>query len=664
MQKFIGKGTPRLLVLTLFLFLLFCFIIAQFFKVQIVEGEKWTRQAKAQHQYAQAEPFKRGRFFCTSIKPGHPHQELAMALDIKKYHLYIDPATLQKGSVDEISEALTGFLHAGEKEKATIREQFDKQSRSRRLKCWLTEVEKAQIEKWWLPYAKWNKLPKNGVFFLEDYQRSYPFGQLLGAVINSVREERDPETHQCFPTGGLELTCNSYLKGVPGKRLRMRSPRQSLEGGVVVALPEDGADVYLTIDPYIQAIAEEEVRKGVKAAGARAGWAVLMDPVTGEIYALAQYPEFDPSRYRDYYNDPNLVEYTNVKAVTNCFEPGSTQKPISVAIASMANQELEKQGKPLIFNPAQMVATHDGRFPGRKKPISDVGSHRYLNMYLAMQKSSNIYVARLIQRIVGTLGDEWYREQLSEVFRFGRKTQIELPSESYGWLPKPNQYYPSGRPQWSVPTPFSLSFGYNLLVNTIQMVRAWGILINGGCDVHPTLIRKIVKEKGEGESELIYEHSTAKGKQLLPQGISRELAYSLQSITQPGGSGSRANIPGFTEGGKTGTTEQIVKGKYSKQDHFSSFVGFSPVESPKFLLFVGIDAPEYRALPGIGRTYFGSGCAAPVFRRIMHRTYDYLGMPPDDPYGYLPGDPRADREKAQWAKEAKVLKDLYTEWNR
>ena len=340
-------------------------------------------------------------------------------------------------------------------------------------------------------------------------------------------------------------------------------------------------------------------------------------------------------------------------------EPGSTMKPISIAIAMLANEELKKQGKHPIFDPADMIPTNDGTFPGRKHPIHDVGNHRYLNMYLAIQKSSNIYVAKLIQRVIGTLGDEWYRTQLEEVFGFGVPTGIELPSESPGLLPSPYKKYGGGRLQWSTPTPYSLSIGYNVLANSIQLMRAFAIIANGGYAVKPTLVKKIVKE-----GEVIYDHSQREKKQVLNSEISRELIYALKSVTKPGGGGARADIPGYTEAGKTGTTEKIIGGTYSKRHHFSSFIGFAPAYHPKFLLYVAINEPEYRFLPGVGKTYFGGRCAAPTFKHIMQRTFQYLGIPPDDPHGYSKDDPRSDSTKADWSEQVNILQDLYTKWNK
>src|SRR3990167_7252965 len=628
----------RLVILFLFLLALFSFIIIQFYKIQIIQGGKWRQLANAQHHFTIIESCKRGRFFAnTNLKEGHKEIPQLLVLDVAKFHLFVDPLAVKEEMRNEIVNSIVEILKIGCKKREEIHLQFTKQSRSRKLLTWLDSKEKERIEDWWIPYARDKKIPSNALFFIKDFKRSHPYGKLLGAVLNTVRDDREETTCQNFPTGGLEVVFDDYLKGKPGKRLLLRSPRNPLENGVILEEAEDGADIYLTINPYLQAIVEEEIEKAVLHSKARSGWAVMMDPYSGEIYALGQYPSFDPTSYRECYNDPDLIEFTKVRAIVDCFEPGSTMKPISIAIGFLANEELKRRGKPPIFDPLEMIPVANGEFPGRKKPIVDVGRvHQYLNMPLAIQKSSNIYVARLIQKVISSLGEEWYRKQLEEVFGFGKKTGLEFPYESPGLLPHPGKTSSGKRLNWSKATPFSLAMGYNLLANSMQMIRAYAIICNGGYDIKPTLVKKIVKR-----NEILYENKNdQKKKLLLNPSISRELVYALKSVTKPGGCASRADILGYTEGGKTGTTEKVINGTYSKTNHFSSFIGFAPADNPRFVLLVAIDEPAYQHLPGIGKTFFGGGCASPVFRQILTRSFKYLGIPPDDPYGYSVGDPR------------------------
>ena len=351
----------------------------------------------------------------------------------------------------EVVAYLTQFLKSSAEQKKEMEKQFIKKSRDRKLAMWLEDRQRDEILKWWHLFAKEKKIPRNSLYFAPDYQRSYPFGKLLGQVLHTVQNQKEEGTGQAIPTGGLELYFDQFLRGKQGKRRLMRSPRHALETDEVISLPENGADVYLTINHMLQAIAEEELEKGVKKSKAKGGWAVMMDPKTGELLVLAQYPYFVPSEYRHYFNDPLQLHDSRIKAITDSYEPGSVMKPITLAVALLANEELERRHLPKLFEPSEKIFTGDGRFPGRSKPISDTHYHAYLNMEMAFQKSSNIYMARLIERVINQLGNDWYRRILSEQFGFGRKTGIEFPSESPGLLPSIGKNTPMGH--WSGPPP-------------------------------------------------------------------------------------------------------------------------------------------------------------------------------------------------------------------
>lgn len=662
------SARKRLVWVSLFVFSLFCLLIVQFFRIQIIEGEKWVKKARAQHQLVVTEPFKRGLFFSnTTIKRGHPEMPQAFVVDVPKFHLYADPNSIPENYRVEIATKVCNLLNIRGAEAQKLREQLDRKTRSRKLALWLDKEQCDAINQWWFHYARSKKIIRNALFFVQDYKRSYPFGKLLGQVLHTIREEKDAKTRQSIPTGGLELVFDKILQGKEGKRLILRSPRHPLETGKILSTPEDGADVYLTINHYLQAIAEEEIFKAVKNSNAKGGWAVLMDPRTGEIWALAQYPWFEPADYREYFNNPKLQENTKVKAITDPYEPGSTMKPLTLALALKANVELKKQGKKPIFSPLEKIPTANGSFPGRSKPIHDTKLHPYLNMNLALQKSSNIYMARLVQRIIEALGEKWYRNALQEIWGFGVKTGIELPSESPCVLPTPGKLHPNGKMEWSTSTPFSISFGHNILVNSIQMMRSYAVIANGGFDVKPKLVRKVIRKKRDGSEEVLLDNTTEERvkslHRLLEPEIVEEVIRAMKAVTKPGGTASKGDIFGYTEVGKTATSEKIVGGVYSKKDHISTFIGFAPAKDPRFVLLVAVDEPEFKYIPGIGKNQHGGNCCAPAFREIGLRTLQYLGVEPDDPYGYPPGDPRRDETKADWMKEVKALKELYQQWN-
>ena len=671
MSKFCSPNLAsrkRLVFVSLFVIVLFCALLIQFFKIQIIEGDKWSRQAKAQHQLVVIEPFKRGLFYSnTSLKLGHPEKPQAFVTDVSKFHLYADPNSIHPECREEVAKKVCSLLNIKGKEAQKLQQQLSRKSRSRKLAMWLDKEQCEPLNKWWFQYARSKKIARNALFFVQDYKRSYPFGKLLGQVLHTVREDKDDQTKQAIPTGGLELVFDKILQGKEGRRQILRSPRHPLETGKILSHPEDGADVYLTINHYLQAIAEEEICKAVKSSNAKSGWAILMDPKSGEIWALAQYPSFEPGEYRKFFNDKKLQENTKVQAISDPYEPGSTMKPLTIALALKANAELKKQGKKPIFSPNEKIPTANGSFPGRTKPIHDTRTHKYLNMDMAMWKSSNIYMARMAQRIIDALGDKWYRSALQDIFGLGVKTGIELPSESAGMLPTPGKLYAGGKMEWSVPTPWSLSFGHNLLVSSVQMLRSYAIIANGGYEVRPTLVRKVVREKRDGSQEVLLDNTSPERiksfRRLLEPEIVEAVIRAMKSVTKPGGTASKGDIYGYTEVGKTATSEKIVGGTYSKKDHISTFIGFAPANDAKFVLLIAVDEPEFKYTPGIGGNQHGGNCCAPAFREIGLRTLQYLGVEPDDPYGYPVGDPRRDESKADWIKETKALKELYQQWN-
>lgn len=656
----------RLVAIFFFQLFLFSVLIGQFYRIQIIQGEKWEEKALAQHQKFVIEPFKRGSFYSnTSLKIGHSETNQPFVLDVAKFHLYVDPDNIPNRLKEEMILNLFTLLDPTTKKKIKIYKDFYKKSRSRKIFSYIEREKLDQILQWWNEFSTKEKIAKNLLYYTQDYKRSYPFNASLGQVLHTVLEQKDPKSKQALPTGGLEMYFNHLLKGREGKKIITCSALHTLDTKERIEERQDGADIHLTINHYLQAIAEDELEKGVQNAKAKGGWAVMMDPYTGHIYALAHYPLFDLTKYQTYFNDPSLQSITRAKAVTDSFEPASIFKPIILAIALKANEELIRQNKEPIFTPDEKISTLNGHFPGRSFPLKDATEHQFLNMSMAVQKSANIYMGKIMQRLVEKMGDKWIRNALFE-FGFGQKTAVEMPAESPGLLPTPLKLHPNGTLEWSKPTPYSLAIGHNVLVNTMQIVRAYAMIANGGFKVRPTLIRKIVKKNGEEENIFLdntVQNPDSHKERFLKETVTQPLKRALQYVTKVGGTGKRAEIEGYSEAGKTGTSEKIIDGKYSHSNYISSFVGFAPVEKPRFVLMVVIDEPEVKYIPGVGKNYSGGVCAAPVFSKIAKRTLNYLGIAPDDPYGYSSDDPRRDVTKAHWQRQVEELKNLYQKWN-
>ncbi|MDE3056203.1 MAG: penicillin-binding protein 2 [Verrucomicrobiota bacterium] len=641
-------------------FFLFSLLIARFYQIQVIEGEKWTKLAAAQHQRTVSIPAKRGSFYSNvSMKKGHPEEPQVLVMDVPKFHLFVDPASIPSEWHNSVVRGLSDLLQLSPADGVKVKRELEKKSRSRRVALWLSREVRQKVENWWKPFAKERKIVPNALFFTLQFQRSYPFGSLLGALLHTVQDERDPETGAAIPTGGLEYLFDPFLRGKEGRKAVVHSPSHSLDTGTILDPVEHGADVYLTVNHYIQAIVERELQKGIDLVGAHGGWAVMLDPWTGEIWALAQLPSFDPAHYSDFFNRPELLERTRVKAVTDCYEPGSIFKPITMAIALLANEERKRSGGAPLFTPEEKMPCAHGWFPGRSTPLKDARVYNFLNMDMALQKSSNIYMARIAQRIVETMGEEWYRNALVSLFGFGLKTEVEIPGENPGFVPKPGKLYPNGKLQWSAPTPYSLAMGHSISINAMQVVKSYALLANGGKEVQPHLVRKIVKE-----GKVVLDKSSLRAtKPLLPEKVCARLVRSLKFATKEGGTCKRADVMGYTEAGKSGTAEKVIEGGYSKDHNISSFVGFAPATHPRFVLLVSVDDPEKKTIPNVGKQQYGGIAAAPVFREIATQTLEYLGETPDDPYGFSPGDPRRDPKRADWVREVQELRELYEKWN-
>jgi cell division protein FtsI (penicillin-binding protein 3) len=658
------KKLFRLTALMLGLVISFAFILSKFYHLQITHGPKWMEKARKQHYFSVQEPFMRGVFYSNgSIGTNHPDTTAPFVLDVERFHLHADPKSINQALKSDISSRLAKILAITKTRQERLYKQLNSQSRNRRLASWLTKEQRNAIVEWWIPYAKKNRLPRNVLFFTTDYRRSYPFGRLLGQLLHTIREQKDEKTLQAVPTGGLEMHFNTYLQGKVGKRRLMRSPRHAYELGEEITIPTNGADVYLTINHHIQAIAEEELAKAALRSRAKRAWAVMMHPDSGDIWAIAQYPFFDPADYKRYFNDKNLIEDTRLKALSDAIEPGSVFKPFTLCTALLANETLTRRGEPALFSPDEKIDTRSGRFPGRSKPLKDVQNYSYLNLNMATQKSSNIYMARLMERVVARLGKAWYRAVLAEIFGFGKRTGIEYPSETPGLLPSIGKKHPNGALEWSLSTPASLAMGYNIQVNSIQLLKAYALLANGGMLVQPTFLRKITNSNNDGTTKILVDNTKRSRKRILSPHIIAPVVNAMKYTTKQGGTAPKGDVYGYTEAGKSGTVHKLQPDGQYGNTHRTLFIGFTPVSKPAFVLLVAIDEPEVHFLPNGTTTHRGGASAAPVFRAIATRTLEYLGIPPDDPHGYHPDDPRFDPSKADWIAETKSLLQKHKEWN-
>jgi len=425
----------------------------------------------------------------------------------------------------------------------------------------------------------------SGVGFKPEKKRLYPYGELAGQTIGMVRDD---------DTGGagIEAACDRLLSGrdgyvvaeVDGSRRRRVIPGRRLQQ----VEPRPGRDVYLTIDVRIQEIAEAALRDGVQSCGAAGGTAVVVDPMTGDVLALANYPSADPNRYREYKR-----EAWRNPAVVCVYEPGSTFKLVAACAA------LEYGGK----TPESPVTTCIGSKPIGRRVIhcalhGGSRAHGAVDLHGVIVKSCNIGAATLA---LGVGRDKFYRTLRD--FGFTRRTGIGLPAEAAGFVPP--------RRTWADIQLANLGFGQGITVTAPQLLAAYAGIAAGGIVPHVHLVDHI----GRHGHKLAY-----RGHRAISQRIAQTMLSLLRDVVTEG-TGKAAQVEGFTVAGKTGTAQKPVPGQgYDSGKYIGSFVGFAPAEDPRVAILVIMDEPK--------SSHYGGVVAAPVFADIARRSLAYMGMPP------------------------------------
>jgi len=422
----------------------------------------------------------------------------------------------------------------------------------------------------------------DSIDFIKESKRFYPNKELAAHLLGYVGVDN---------TGldGLESTYDSRIRGKPGTILVQTDARRHAFSRIERP-PTSGSTVELTIDEYLQHIAERELRAGVLVNRAVGGTAIVMDPRTGEILAMANEPTFNPNAYRDF----EEVARRN-RAVQDLYEPGSTFK---VVTASAAIEEK-------VMSPDTLIDTNPGRLAiDRSRVITDDAGRNsgVLSFTDVLVKSSNIGAVKIGFK-VGT-------ERLSRfvaLFGFGRQVSPDFPGENGGivWSPE----------KWTDSALASVSMGYQIAVTPLQMVAAVSSVANAGQYVEPRIVRAIYRNGVRYQTPLKVTRRT----------ISADTAATLTSIMESvvtDGTAKRAHIDGYTIAGKTGTAQKLVNGRYSRSDHYASFVGFLPSRDPALAIVVVIDSPH-----GPNGDH-GGLVAAPIFKNIAEPALRYLGIAP------------------------------------
>jgi cell division protein FtsI (penicillin-binding protein 3) len=417
-----------------------------------------------------------------------------------------------------------------------------------------------------------------GLIRLQEQQRLYPYGVMAGQVLGYTNVDGSG-------VSGIELQFDSLLAGKNGYEIMERDGmgRKMPSVDYPKADPVTGCSVELTIDMNIQQIVDDELAAGVEKAKALAGSAVFMNPATGEILAIANYPRFDPSDYTKY-----TLDDSRNRAITDVFEPGSTFK--IVAASAALEEGIEK--------PNDMIFAENGKYILYGKLIEDFERAGWVTFRRALELSSNIAFSKIGMKIPP---EKFYR--YARDFGFGAPTGIELPGEVQGELKKPYK--------WSKMSEPFMSFGYEVMANSLQMTQAYASIANGGTLIRPYIVARAVDPEGN----VVFQNSPTEIRRVVSPEVAQTLTGLLIDVVEHG-TGTSARISDLLMAGKTGTAQKLVDGKYSKKFYHASFAGFFPVPNPAIVGFIMVDSPI--------NGYTGGSAAAPIFKNIATRIYGIM----------------------------------------
>ncbi len=423
-----------------------------------------------------------------------------------------------------------------------------------------------------------------GVLARREYRRYYPGGEVMAHVIGFTgAEDKGLE--------GIELAFEDALAGKPGSRRVIKDNLgRIVEDVEAIRAAEDGRDLTLSIDGKIQNLAFGALKSAVEFHRAKAGAIVVLDVQTGEVLALANMPTYNPNNR----GKTTLAQLRN-RVMTDIFEPGSTLKPFTIALAM-------ETGKVV---PQTVIQTAPGKMTIANHTISDSSPHGALSVSQVIQKSSNIGSAKIALSMP--------REDMWNSFikvGFGAAPRLGFPGEARG---KVHDWK-----KWGQIEQATMSYGHGISVSLMQLARAYSIFARDGELVPVTLLKS---------------QTVAEGQRVLSPNTARAVREMLELAVQPGGTAPRARVMGYRVAGKTGTAHKLDHGGYAAHKYVSSFAGFGPVSNPRLVIAIMIDEPN-------NGQHYGGAVAAPIFSQVMQGALRSLGVPPDAPMQpiELPGE--------------------------
>ncbi|PLX87520.1 MAG: penicillin-binding protein [Desulfuromonas sp.] len=547
-----------------FFVLAFLLVCARAYYLQIVLGPDLQERAEQQHQQVVKLTPQRGTIYDRNGD--------ALALSLAVESLYADP-----GQIVEPESAAIKLAEVLDLSRKQILQKLKSGKGFVWLERRLTPEKADQIK----------GLQITGLHFVSEHKRYYPLSQLGAQAIGFTGV--DPKGLE-----GVELKYDAVLQGEAGLLVSHRDARgrglataeQVVRGGA------PGQDIYLTLDRTLQYIAEKELADAVGQADAVGGTVVILEPASGKVLAMASQPDYNPNAVASF----RPAEWRN-RAICDSFEPGSTFKPF--LMAGILEEGLVSRKK--------KIYCENGRFRVGGKTIRDHKKYESLNLDEVIKFSSNIGMAKLGKMLER---ENFYRYLRD--FGFGQQTGVDLPGEVTGTLHPPSRWFEIDLA--------AISFGQGVTVTPLQLASATAAIANGGLMMQPYLVERIIDSNGAKQGQ----QEPSVRNRVVSEKTARQVREMMVGVVEKGGTGTRAAVPGYRVGGKTGTAQKVdpVTGGYSVDKRVASFVGFVPAERPAMVILVTIDEPQ-------GKTY-GGLVAAPVFSRIAGQALRYLNVPPSE----------------------------------
>lgn len=538
----------------------FFIVIIRLVDIMLLNHERFYEKAKTQHSKKEDVQVRRGTVY--------DRQGREMIVNLELEALTCDPSeiALPEKSAYELSRA------TGRSEKAVLA----KLSTDSRF-VWLERKLEPEVAR------KIKEMKISGLSFQPDAKRYYPRGRLASHVLGIVDSDNKG-------IEGIELKYDSQIRASGGGKVVFERDASGRKLSSGVDMESKGNNVFLTIDEGLQYFVETELDNAMSKWRASAATAIMMDPYTGDVLALANRPAHNPNALSG-----NMDERRN-RAITDCYEPGSTFK-IIVGTAALEEK---------VVTTAARFDCSRGSVQVGGKEIHDLHKHGVLTFKEVIQKSSNVGSVMLGMKLGKTKVYEY-----AKAFGFGEKTAIDLPGEVSGSIKPPSK--------WSGMSIGSISIGQEVAVTPLQVLRAYSAIANGGLLVNPHVVSRIASPEGKD----VWAYKPA-AKRVISENTANIFKDILKTVTEEGGTAQAASVNGNLVAGKTGTAQLFDRRtkRYSKDKFISSFVGFVPADSPKIAMIVVVYEPK-------GANY-GGVVAAPVFKKISENALAYMNVPRED----------------------------------